>query len=155
MSQPVKPSPVAPAILGGILISLIGGAIWGLIIIVADRPVGFAAWVLGALSGSAVLLLCRGRGGRSLQIGAVAAALSGIALGQYIPFFYHYKEMVVETFGAMAGGEVSFLSLNVAAYFVKNIRSVLGDDANALWTILAVITAWWIPRTRRSTRSER
>ncbi len=154
MSQRIKLSPVAPAVLGGILISLIGGAIWGLVVIVLDRPVGFAAWVLGALSGSAALLLCRGRGGRSLQIGAVAAALSGIALGHYIPFFYHYKKMVMETFGAMAGGEVSFLSLKVAAFFVKNIWPVLADG-HGLWTILAVVTAWWIPRARRSTRSER
>ena len=84
---------------------------------------------------------------------AVAAALSGIALGHYVPFFYHYQKAVAEAFGAMAGGEVSFLSLKVAASFVENIWSLLGG-ANGLWTILAVVTAWWIPGPRRGARPE-
>lgn len=56
-----SPSALVPAIAGGILAALVGGLVWGLIVIVTDYEVGFVAWGIGFLAGIAVVRFAGGR----------------------------------------------------------------------------------------------
>lgn len=139
------PSALVPGIAGGLAAALVGGIVWGLIVAQTEYEIGIAAWGIGFLAGTAVVLFSRGRKGPPLQIVAVVASLLGIVLGKYIAFAYFLKEGVRDEFGAEAAGEVSYFSSDVVRLFFENLGSVFGGF-DLLWAALAVFTAWRIPR---------
>ena len=141
------PSAIAPALLGGMTAAALGGLAWGLIVRYTGYEIGWVAWGIGLAAGYGVLLSAKGHRGMPLQLIAVAAAILGIAAGKYLTFFYSLKEYVAEEYGAEAVVELSMFSAGVLQFFVESLGvSVSGFDA--LWILLAVGTAWGIPKAR-------
>jgi hypothetical protein len=79
------------------------------------------------------------------QLVAVAAAFMGIVIGKYFTFYDALKVYVGEEFGPEAVAEMSALSSGAIQTFTENIGSMV-SGFDALWIILAVGTAWGIPR---------
>ncbi len=130
---------------GGIAAAAVGGAVWGLIIIFANYELGIVAWGIGLLAGLAVVLFARGKRGTPLQIVAVISGILGIVIGKYISFYHYLKIAVEEEHGVEAAQGVVIFSAQVIQLFVENIGSML-SGFDILWVVLAVYTAWRIPR---------
>jgi hypothetical protein len=56
-------SSLLPAIGAGLVAALVGGIVWGLIVKISDYEVGFVAWGIGFIAGTAVVLSSRGAKG--------------------------------------------------------------------------------------------
>jgi len=136
---------LAPAMLGGGLAAAVGGGIWGLIVIATGYVIGFMAWGIGLLAGYAVVLFSRGRKGVPLQVIAVLSSVLGIAIGKYVTFFHFLKEAIAKKYGPEVASEVSLFSERVIQVFIEGIGSMV-SGFDILWVILAVITAWRIPK---------
>ena len=137
------------ATIGGLAAAAVGGLIWGLIAIATDYEIGWVAWGVGWLAGYGVVLFARGRRGRPLQLLAVTAAVLGIVLGKYLTFFHLLKEYVGDEYGAEAIADMSIFSLNMVQFFAASAgQFIRGFDA--LWILLAVGTAWGIPRLQQA-----
>jgi len=133
------------AIVGGGLAAVIGGVLWGLIVIATGYVIGFMAWGIGLLSGFAVVLFSKGKRGTPLQIIALLSSVLGIAIGKYVTFFHFFKEAVLKKYGAEVASNVSIFSEEVINIFIDGIGSMV-SGFDILWVILAVITAWRIPK---------
>jgi hypothetical protein len=131
------PSALGPAIAGGILAALVGGLVWGLIVIASDYEVGFVAWGIGFLAGLAVVRFAGGRKGGPLQVVAVVSGLLGIVLGKYISFAYFFREAVKQQFGE----EISYFDSAIFTAFRENLGDVFGGF-DLIFAALAVLTAW-------------
>jgi hypothetical protein len=138
-------SSIMPALVGGGLAAIVGGVIWGLIVVATEYEIGFMAWGIGLLSGFAVLLFSKGRRGTPLQIIAVLSSVLGIAVGKYVTFFHFFKEAVLKKYGAEFASNVSIFSEEVIYIFIDGIGSMV-SGFDILWVILAVITVWRIPK---------
>jgi hypothetical protein len=134
-------SALVPAIAGGVLAALVGGFVWGLIVIVTDYEVGFVAWGIGFLAGIAVVRFAGGRTGGPLQAVAVVASLLGIVTGKYISFAYFFKKAVDDRFGV----ELSYFDSTIFTTFRENLGDVFGGF-DLLWAGLAIVTAWRLAR---------
>lgn len=143
--EAISPRALLPAALGGVIGALIGGAIWAGIVILTDYEVGFVAWGIGALCGFGVLQLAGTARGVPLQVIAVATSVLGIVLGKYMAFFYYLKEVVEEDYGAEAAAGLTIASQEAIGLFAENFRAMI-SGYDALWVILAVVTAWGIPK---------
>ncbi|WP_111657762.1 hypothetical protein [Isoalcanivorax indicus] len=133
------------AILAAAFAALLGGAIWGALVIFTGYEVGYVAWGLGLLSGGMVVLAAQGRKGRPLQIVAVISSLAGIAIGKYVGFHDALQGYALVEFGAEVAASLTLFSGAVFSLFVENIGSMLGGF-DVLWVLLAVITAWQLPK---------
>jgi len=136
---------IIPGLLGGILAAIVGGVIWGLIVIATGYVIGYMAWGIGLICGFAVVLFSKGKKGVPLQVIAVLTSILGITIGKYFTFFHYLKEAVEKEYGAEAVSNISILSERVIQFFVENIGSMV-SGFDILWVILAVITAWRIPK---------
>lgn len=134
-----------PAILGGLIAAVVGGIVWGLIVIVTDYEVGFVAWGIGFLAGFAVVRFAGGRKGLPLQAIAIVASLVGIVLGKYIAYVYFLKEFVREQIGEEAADDISYFDGDVISLFREDLGEVFGGY-DLLWAGLAIVTAWQIAR---------
>lgn len=144
----VKERPTAGAVLagliGGVLAAVIGGVVWGFIATRTGYEIGYVAWGVGMLSGLAVVIFARGRKGLVMQAVAVLSGLMGITVGKYYAFVHYLRQALVEQYGANAG-EVSMFSARVVQFFVEKFTVML-SGFDALWVVLAVVTAWRIPK---------
>ena len=141
------PSPVTepsssllPAIAAGLVAAIVGGIVWGLIVKVSDYEVGFVAWGIGFIAGTAVVLATRGAKGPRLQVIAVVSALLGILLGKYLSYAFVVQEEA-ESFGASIG----LVSGDMFRFFREDL-DVVFSLFDLLWVGLAVFTAWRIPQ---------
>ena len=132
------------AVAGGGVAAIIGGIIWGLIVIATDYEIGYMATGIGLLTGFAVVFFS-GKKGLVLQIIAVVSALVGIVIGKYITFYAILKDYVATEYGAAAAQEVSILSAELIDFFFESIGA-LASPYDILWIILAIVAAWRIPR---------
>lgn len=133
------------ALIGGSVAAVIGGAIWGLIVIYTGYVIGYMAWAIGGLAGFGVALFAGGKRGIPLQVVAVLASVLGILVGKYFVFFHYMKEVVSKEYGAEAASNLSMLSEAVIQFFIENIELVM-SGFDFLWIIFAVVTAWRIPK---------
>ena len=133
-------SSLLPAIAAGLVAALVGGIIWGLIVKISDYEVGFVAWGIGFIAGTAVVLATRGAKGPRLQVIAVVSALLGILLGKYLSYAFVVQEEV-ESFGESIG----LLSGDMFSFFREDLDAVF-SLFDLLWVGLAVFTAWRIPQ---------
>lgn len=140
-----SPDALAPAILVTLVAAVVGGAVWAGIVIATDYEVGFVAWGIGTMCGYAVILASGGRKGTPLQIIAVLGSVLGILIGKYFTFFYFLKQAVEKEYGTDAAANVSIFSEQVMQYFAEQLSNMLGGY-DLLWVVLAVITAWSIPK---------
>jgi len=139
-------SSIMPAALGSMVAALIGGAIWGVIVIATGYVIGYMASALGFLAGYAVVFCSKGQKGFPLQVIAVIASLVGIAAGKYFTFYYYLRKAVGTKYGVEAASHLVLFSTQVWQVFLENMPSML-NGFDALWVILAVVTAWRIPRS--------
>jgi hypothetical protein len=147
MSDPPADAPAATpsdslvrAIGGGLVAAVVGGVAWGLIVKASDYEVGFVAWGIGFLVGTAVVFATRGAKGRHLQIVAVVLALVGILIGKYLGYALIVQEDI-ETFGESIG----LFSGDMFRFFREDLDAVFGLF-DLLWVGLAVASAWRIPQ---------
>ncbi len=133
------------AIIGGLVAAAIGGALWGFIVIKTDHEIGVMAWGIGWLCGFAVLLLSGRRKGLPFQLTAVLASILGIAVGKYAAFYMVVKKLVLEKHGAEIASKVTVLSPGAIVAFLHMLPKLI-SPFDLLWIVLAVMTAWRIPR---------
>ena len=138
-------SSIIPALVGGFLAAVIGGVIWGWLVIATEYEFGIIAWGIGGLTGFAVVLFSKGRKGVPLQVIAILSSVLGIAIGKYFTFFHFLKEAVAKEHGQEVASDISIFSERAIQFFIENIGSIV-SGYDILWVILAVITAWRIPK---------
>jgi len=138
-------SSILPVLIGAVLAATVGGVIWGLIVIATEYVIGFMAWGIGLICGFAVVLFSKGKRGMPLQVIAVLASVLGIVIGKYFTFFHYLKELVAKEYGAEAASDIAIFSVKMIQFFVENIESMV-SGFDIVWVVLAVITAWRIPK---------
>lgn len=130
---------------GGVVAAVVGGAVWGGIVIATNYEIGYMAWAMGLVCGFAVVLFSRGKRGLPLQVAAVLCSCLGILVGKYLTLFYYLREDVAEELGEQAASQISVISPAVMQFFVENVHLLL-SGFDLLWVALAVLTAWRIPK---------
>lgn len=143
--EQITPVSLGLASIGGVIAALVGGAIWGGLIIVTGYEIGYVAWGIGVLSGYAVALSAMGSRGVPIQVIALISSVFGILIGKYFVFFHYLKQSVEKEYGSEAVSQLSMFSEAVIKYFGENIISML-NVFDILWVVLAIGTAWYIPK---------
>ncbi|NOX55059.1 MAG: hypothetical protein GXP27_11610 [Planctomycetes bacterium] len=132
-------------ICGGVAAAVVGGVIWGVIVIATGYEVGYVAWALGLLAGVTVVLATRGKRGVPLQVVAIASSVMGILIGKYVIFYHFVKKAIEEEMGAAMARELSVFSVGLMSLFLESMGALL-SGFDLLWVVLAVLTAWRIPK---------
>ncbi len=135
---------LVPALIGGVLAAVAGGAAWAALVIVSGYEIGFTAIAIGFLSGCGVVLFSRGGKGVLFQVIAALSSVLGVAVGKYGYYAYYLKQAVGEEYGMEVAANVKLLSVGVLEAFMMDAGSFLGGF-DILWVVLAAITAWKIP----------
>lgn len=128
------------AIAAGVVAAVAGGVAWALIVKTSDYEIGIAAWAIGFLVGTAVVLASRGAKGRRLQVVAVVLALVGILIGKYLSY-----ALVVQEDAESFGESIGLFSGDMFRFFREDLDAVFGLF-DLLWVGLAVASAWRIPQ---------
>ena len=128
------------AIAGGVVAAVAGGVAWALIVKASDYEVGFVAWGIGFLVGTAVVFATRGAKGRQLQVVAVVLALVGILIGKYLGY-----ALIVQDDAESFGQSIGLFSGDMFEFFRDDLDAVFGLF-DLLWVGLAVASAWRIPQ---------
>ncbi len=126
------------AALAGLIAAILGGVAWGLIVRWSGYEVGFVAWGIGFLVGTAVALGARGVRGLPYQVVAVVLSLAGILLGKYLSFAWTLGDVFEEENLPV---EVPILSRDTWDAFM-DAREDIWSLFDLLWVGLAVFTAW-------------
>ena len=126
--------------LAGLVAAIVGGVVWGLIVRWTDYEIGFAAWGIGFIVGTAVVLGSQGTRGLPLQVIAVLLALFGIVLGKYLAFVWVGQDELGDS-----GFELPVFSKDTMDLF-WDLRSDIWSFWDLLWAGLAVVTAFRIPQ---------
>ncbi len=126
-----------PALVGGLGAAILGGVVWGLVIIFTGFESGIVAWLLGWLCGWAVVKLTGGKKGIQAQGVAVASSVLGILIGKYIAFF--------NSWSASATEEVSYFSSDAIEEFFLYLVDIV-EPFDLLFLAAAVYTAWSLTR---------
>lgn len=126
---------------GSLVAAVVGGFLWGLIVILSEYEIGIAAWGIGFLAGFAVVRFAGGAKGMPLQVVAVVSSLLGIVIGKYISYAYFFKQAVSDRFDV----DISYLDSEIFRAFRENLTDVFGGF-DLLWAALAVMTAWRLTR---------
>src|SRR5699024_7700973 len=121
------------AIVYALIASVIGGGIWGAIIIIAEYQLGIIALAIGAITGYAVYLAAKENVTQAHKIIAAIASLIGIIIGKYTGFAYLLND-----------GFEYFLNSFTRNVFFQNFSEFF-SMYDIIFIILAVITAWEIP----------
>lgn len=140
----VTSASLVKALVGAALAAVLGGVVWGLIVLAAEYEIGFMAIGIGLLAGFSVNLLS-GKRGRPLQVVAVVAAVAGILVGKYFTFYSIFRELVGVELGAEVAQAVTIFSPFVIGTFFSSMPQ-LASPYDILWVVLAVAAAWRIPR---------
>jgi hypothetical protein len=144
-AEQFTPQALLPAVAGGLLAAIVGGIVWGLIVILTDYEVGFVAWGIGFLAGFLVVRFAGGRKGVPLQAIAIVSSLVGIVLGKYIAYVYFIKEAVREQVSEEAADSIGYFDTDVMRAFREDFSNVFGGY-DLLWAGLAIFTAWRMAR---------
>lgn len=125
---------IALPIIGALIAAIIGGAAWAVIVALTDYELGIVAWAVGGLAGYVVATLANKQITAAHQLTAVIASLLGILLGKYFTVGYIYTESISGIFGS-----------EVMTVFQENLSSLF-SPMDIVFTALAVVTAWQLPR---------
>jgi hypothetical protein len=137
---------LVPAALAGLVAAVAGGIVWGLIVRWTDYEIGFAAWGIGLLVGTAVLFGARGARGVQLSVLAVVLALIGILIGKYLAFVWVLRDAANE---ANVSLNTPIFSGDTWNQFM-DAKSDVWSFFDLLWIGLAVVTAFRIPAPQRA-----
>lgn len=132
------------AVIGAGLAAVVGGVVWGAIVVITDYELGIIATGIGALAGFVVITLTDKRG-RALQVISVAGAMVGILIGKYVAVFAALRQFATEEYGAEVARQISPFSADVVQFFVEVLPEI-ASPYDILWIVLAVVAAWRIPR---------
>ena len=133
---------VATAAVAGAVAAVAGAILWGLVVRWSGYEIGVAAWAIGFVVGSAVVLGGGGRRGITLQVLSVALAVAGVVLGKYLAFVWGFNE---EAKDLGLPVRLSLLSRDTLDFFVDRDSEVWGWF-DLVWLAFAVYTAYRIPR---------
>ena len=125
---------LGPAVVVALIATIVGAAVWALIVILFKYEVGIIAWALGGLSGYAVGSIAKQNVKSTHQLLSVISALLAILIGKYAAFAYSYN-------GKTIGGIFNFDTIPI---FQKNL-SLFFSVFDIIFIILAVVTAWQVP----------
>jgi len=131
---------VLTATLAGLGAAVVGGIAWGLIVKWTDYEIGFAAWGIGFIVGTAVVFGAQGKRGTPFQLLAVVLAVGGIVLGKYLAFVWIGQDILDEV-----GASLPIFSTDTVRLFWDSKSDVFGGW-DLLWAGLAVVTAFRIPQ---------
>src|SRR5262249_30930162 len=135
---------VLTAALAGLGAAVAGGVGWGLVVKWTGYEIGFAAWGVGLVVGTAVAFGAQGLRGRSFQVLAVVLALVGIVLGKYLAFVWIGQDVFHDL-----GLSLPFFSTHTVRLF-WDTRSDVWGGFDLLWAGLAVVTAFRIPKGKQA-----
>jgi hypothetical protein len=139
--QEERSGTILTAALAGLAAAVVGGIVWALIVRWTEYEIGFVAWGIGFLVGTAVVFGAREARGIPLQVLAVVLALVGIVIGKYLSFVWLIQD------------ELPGLNLPVFSTDTIDIwwdaRSDIWGGWDLLWVGLAVVTAFRIPQHER------
>lgn len=124
----------------GLVAALVGGIVWGLIVKWTQYELGFVAWGIGFLVGTAVVYGGRNLRGIPFQLIAVVFALLGIALGKYLGFVWVGQDELGEV-----GIDLPLFSKDTFDLYWDARKDVWGWW-DLLWVGLAVVTAFRTPQ---------
>lgn len=141
--EPTSASSVQGAVLGGLVAAVLGGLIWGGLVILTGYEFGIVAWALGAAVGYAIVMFSKGEQGTPQQIAGVSCSVLGILIGKYLTFYYYIKEVVSQELGPATASEISVFSGGLIGEFLSNIGEVAGPF-DIVWFALAIGSAWKI-----------
>jgi hypothetical protein len=144
----VRSGVLLTATLAGLVAAIVGGLVWGLIVRWTDYEIGFAAWGIGFIVGTAVALGAQHARGLPLQVIAVALALFGIVLGKYLAFVWIGQDEL-----GKSGFEFPVFSKDTVDLF-WDLRSDIWSFWDLLWAGLAVVTAFRIPQVEHAEAHE-
>ena len=136
------------AALAGLVAAIVGAVIWGLIVRWTDYEVGFVAWGIGFIVGTAVVLGAQGARGVPLQVIAVVLAAVGVVLGKYLAFVWIGQDEL-----GKVGLELPVFSKDTVDLF-WDAKSDIWSGWDLLWAGLAVVTAFRIPQLERAEAKE-
>jgi hypothetical protein len=85
---------------------------------------------------------------------AVVSSILGILIGKYGTFYYIYQQVFAEQYGEELASDLSLFDPVVLSAFVEKFSELLGGY-DILWIILAVATAWGIPKVASQTSDEK
>jgi len=131
---------VLTALGAGLVAAVVGGVIWGLIVRWTEYEVGFVAWGIGFIVGTAVVFGARNLRGLPYQLIAVILALLGIAIGKYLGFVWVGQDEL-----GKLGIELPVFSRDTFDLWWDARRDVW-SWWDLLWVGLAVVTAFRIPQ---------
>jgi hypothetical protein len=131
---------VLTALGAGLVAAVVGGVIWGLIVRWTEYEVGFVAWGIGFIVGTAVVFGARNLRGLPYQLIAVTLALLGIAIGKYLGFVWVGQDEL-----GKLGIELPVFSRDTLDLWWDARRDVW-SWWDLLWVGLAVVTAFRIPQ---------
>lgn len=134
-------SALGPGIAGGLIAAVVGGFLWGLIVILSEYEIGIAAWGIGFIVGFGVVRFAGGAKGTPLQVVAVVSSVLGIVIGKYISYAYFFKQAVSDRFDV----DISYFDSEIFRAFRENLGDVFGGF-DLIWAGLAVVTAWQLTR---------
>lgn len=124
----------------GVVAAIVGGIVWGLIVKWTQYELGFVAWGIGFLVGTAVVYGARNLRGIPFQLIAVVFALLGIAIGKYLGFVWVGQDELDKI-----GIDLPLFSKDTFDLYWDARKDVWGWW-DLLWVGLAVVTAFRIPQ---------
>jgi hypothetical protein len=136
----VRSGVLLTAALAGLAAAIVGAVIWGLIVRWTDYEVGFVAWGIGFIVGSAVVLGAQGARGLPLQAIAVVLAVVGVVLGKYLAFVWIGQDELDKL-----GIHLPVFSKDTVDLF-WDAKSDIWSGWDLLWAGLAIVTAFRIPQ---------
>ena len=134
-----RPNAVLRAAGAGLIAALVGGIVWGLVVRWTQYELGFIAWGIGFVVGTAVVFGARNLRGLPFQLLAVVFALLGIALGKYLGFVWVGQDEL-----GKVGIDLPLFSKDTFDLYWDARKDVWGWW-DLLWVGLAVVTAFRIP----------
>jgi hypothetical protein len=135
---------VLTAALAGLGAAVVGAVGWGLVVKWTGYEIGFAAWGIGLVVGTAVAFGAQGMRGRSFQVLAVVLALVGVVLGKYLAFVWIGQDLLHDV-----GVSLPLFSSDTVRLF-WDTRSDVWGGFDLLWAGLAIVTAFRIPRGKQA-----
>ena len=133
--------------LAGLVAAIAGGIVWALIVRWTDYEIGFVAWGIGFIVGTAVVFGSRNTRGVAFQLIAVLLALIGIAIGKYLAFVWVGQDEL-----GPLGLELPIFSADTFDLWWQS-RADVWSWWDLLWVGLAVYTAFRIPQPDHAPRA--
>ncbi len=141
-AEQAAPAHLLPAVLGGVVASILCGAAWATIAIVTGFVIGYAAVGVGFVTGWGVVLGAGRKKGAALQWLAVGCSVLGLVIGKYFIVAHSIVTQVKDAEG------LSMIDPRIIRVFFEVFPKVV-TPFDGLWVFIALRVAWRIPRQTR------